>query len=548
LGSDRSEGRVTASRLAEQTAYLNALMESNPLAICVIDSHHRVTLCNPAFEHLFHYSRAEVLGQDVDQLIASELERPEAVSITERLMAGHAVHAVTRRRRKDGGLVDVELHGVPLVVEGKLTGVFGIYQDITARHLAEELLRESEERYRDIFENANDLIQTVAPDGRLLYVNRAWRETMGYSENEVPGLSFFQVLEPSTREHCAGLFQRVLAGEPVEKAEVVFVTREGKNIHLEGACNCRFQDGKPVFVRAIFRDVTARRQAEDEIRQLNEDLERRVLERTAQLAALNRELEARNREVERANRMKSQFLASMSHELRTPLNAVIGFSDLLNEETAGPLNEKQKRYVDHVLTGARNLLQLINDILDLSKVEAGQLLLRPEEFSLAEALPEVLSTIKPLAMSKQIEVENSVEPEIALCADRIRLKQVLYNLLSNAIKFTEPGGEVRIEAKTAGALVCVSVIDNGIGIQPEEHEAIFNEFHQVGMTTKGVREGTGLGLAISRRLVEAHDGKIWVESAPGRGSRFSFILPAAKSPLPAAAPGPGRGESVAHRQ
>jgi PAS domain S-box-containing protein len=539
---------ITASRLAEQTAFLNALIESNPLAIAVTDSLHRVTLCNPAFEQLFRFSRAEVLGRDVDYLIASDVERPDAVSITERLMAGQAVHAVTRRRRKDGGLVDVELHGVPLLVEGKLIGVFGIYQDITARHLAEELLRESEERYRDIFENANDLIQTVAPDGRLLYVNRAWRETMGYSENDVPGLSFFELLDPSTREPSTRLFQRVLAGHPVEKAEVIFVTREGKKIQLEGACNCRFQDGRPVFVRAIFRDVTARRQAEDEIHQLNEDLERRVLERTAQLAALNRELEARNREVERANRMKSQFLASMSHELRTPLNAVIGFSDLLHEETAGPLNEKQKRYVDHVLTGARNLLQLINDILDLSKVEAGQLLLRPEDFSLAEALPEVLSTIKPLAMSKQIQLENRVAPEIALSADRIRLKQVLYNLLSNAIKFTEPGGEVRIEAKAAGALVCVSVIDNGIGIPPEEHEAIFNEFHQVGMTTKGVREGTGLGLAISRRLVEAHDGKIWVESAPGRGSRFSFILPAAKSPLPAAPPGAGCDQTVIHPQ
>ena len=526
MGRDITDRRNAEQQLRDRTGILNALIENNPLAIVVIDEGERIQLVNAAFESLFRYKRDEAIGKRLDDLIAPQDLREEAFGYSGSLLGGKNVHATVRRRRRDGGLVDVELYGVPMRSEGKVVGGYAIYHDITSRRLAEELLRESEERYRDLFENASDLVFTASPEGALIYVNRAWLRTLGYQESEMSGLTVDNIVHTGSREVFAKFRERAAAGENISDIECVFVTKDGRPIEVEGSCGYRFQDKRPVFLRAIFRDVTARKQAQEEIRKLNEDLERRVLERTAQLAAVNRELEARNREVERANRLKSQFLASMSHELRTPLNAVIGFSDLLNEETAGPLNDKQKRYVEHVLTGARNLLQLINDILDLSKVEAGQLLLRPESFPLAEALPEVLSTIKPLAMNKQIQVESRVEKDACLRVDRVRLKQVLYNLLSNAIKFTAEGGRVVIEARRNGESVCVSVADNGIGIPPEEHEAIFNEFHQVGMTTKGVREGTGLGLAISRRLVEAHEGKIWVESTPGHGSKFSFTVPA----------------------
>jgi PAS domain S-box-containing protein len=524
---DITENKQREQELKERSAYLDSLIQKSPLAIVVLDPQHRVQMCNLAFEKLFGYSLAEARGHNVDELIVNEETRREAAGYTGRVLGGESVHFFGRRKRKDGKIVDVECHGVPLLVDGQLTAVYGLYQDITGRRLAEKLLRESEDRYRDLFENARELIQVVAPDGVLLYANRAWRETLGYPQEELARLNFFQVIHPESQGHCQEMFRRVLAGETVERIEMVFVARNGQRIVGEGSCSCRFQNGQPVFVRAIFSDITARREAEAEIRQLTATLEQRVLERTQQLATLNRELELRNREVERANRMKSQFLASMSHELRTPLNAVIGFSELLNEETAGPLNEKQRRYLEHVLNGARHLLQLINDILDLAKVESGQLLLRPEPFPLAEALPEVLSTIKPLAMNKRIQVENRVAAEIQLHADRIRVKQILYNLLSNAVKFTAEGGQVWIDARRADGSVCVTVSDNGIGIPPEEHQAIFNEFYQVGTTTKGVKEGTGLGLAISRRLVEAHEGNIWVESEPGKGSRFSFTVPAA---------------------
>lgn len=261
----------------------------------------------------------------------------------------------------------------------------------------------------------------------------------------------------------------------------------------------------------------------DQIRRTNAELEF-----IGQLLKSERTSRSEADESWRANRLKSQFLASMSHELRTPLNAIIGFSDLLADETAGPLTDKQKRFVGHVRDGSRHLLELINDILDLSKIEAGSLELHRENFSLAAAMPEVLSIIRPLAMAKKIRVEDSAG-DLRVEADRVRFKQILYNLLSNAVKFTPEGGEIRVESTADGKLVSISVTDTGVGIRPEDQQVIFEEFRQVGETTRGVKEGTGLGLAITKRLVEQQGGTVRVESEPGHGSRFSFTLPAGQA-------------------
>jgi signal transduction histidine kinase len=278
-----------------------------------------------------------------------------------------------------------------------------------------------------------------------------------------------------------------------------------------------------------------RKRAEEALRTLNQDLERRVDERTAELASLNRELEGRNREVERANRLKSEFLARMSHELRTPMNAIVGFSDLLAEQAEGPLGEVYQGYVEHIRDGARHLLELINDVLDLSKIEAGRIELLLQRFLASESLSEVLSVIRPLAEIKKLEISNRVPGDLAVYADRTRFKQVLYNLLSNAVKFTPEGGRVWIEGTQNGGHVSLAVSDTGLGIPAAEHAAIFEEFHQVGTTTKGIKEGTGLGLAITRRLVELHGGRIQVESQPGRGSRFTIRLPLECAGQPASA-------------
>ena len=273
-------------------------------------------------------------------------------------------------------------------------------------------------------------------------------------------------------------------------------------------------------VTAIVRDITARKQEEAQISAIHQQF-------ASELAATNQQLELRNREVERANRLKSEFLASMSHELRTPLQTVIGFADLLAEQLKGELNADQRRFVGHIQKDSRHLLELINDILDLSKIEAGRLKLQPELFKAADAIAETLAGLRPLAAGKQIQISESLDRDLAIVADRVRFKEILYNLVSNAIKFTPEAGtiEVACHRRTGEALIAVS--DTGIGIPFSEQQAIFDKFYQLGSTTCGVREGTGLGLAITKRLVEMHGGTIRVESKPGDGSRFEFFLPLA---------------------
>ena len=269
----------------------------------------------------------------------------------------------------------------------------------------------------------------------------------------------------------------------------------------------------------VTRDSEQRRLAQQALSHLNGELEK-----------ANRELRSSNEQIQHATKMKSRFLASMSHELRTPLNAIIGFSELLDSETAGPVNDKQKRFLGHIRTGARHLLQLINDILDLSKVEAGQLQVFPEDALMADLVREVLPIVTPMASVKKITIEHPFATEvIAVHADRIRLKQIVYNLLSNAIKFTPESGSVHISVAEADGMYQFAVADTGVGIRPEDQELIFEEFRQVSDTTKGVKEGTGLGLAITRRLVEQHGGKLWVESVVGKGSTFYFTMPKGKS-------------------
>jgi signal transduction histidine kinase len=271
-------------------------------------------------------------------------------------------------------------------------------------------------------------------------------------------------------------------------------------------------------VTAVIRDVTDRRRAEDHLRSMQQQYNRELAER-------NQELAERNEQIERANRLKSEFLASMSHELRTPLHTVIGFSELLEEQTQGPLNEKQKRFVDHIHRDSLHLLELINDILDLSKIESGRLELRPEVFDLAGLLEECLRSLRPQAVTKGLDIGTGAVASLTLEADRLRIKQVLMNLLSNAVKFTPPGGKIRVEARLDGPYAAISVSDSGIGIPAGEHESVFDKFYQVSATTKGVREGTGLGLAITKHLVEEHGGSIRVNSEPGKGSIFTFTIP-----------------------
>ncbi len=244
-----------------------------------------------------------------------------------------------------------------------------------------------------------------------------------------------------------------------------------------------------------------------------------------QNARLFREIEQKSRELEAASRHKSEFLANMSHELRTPLNAIIGFSEVLAERMFGEINEKQAEYLRDILDSARHLLSLINDILDLSKIEAGRMELELSEFDLSGAVEHVLILVRERANRHGIELERELDPDLgAIRADERKVKQVLLNLLTNALKFTPAGGRVLVRARRLDHAAEISVADTGVGIATEDQAAVFEEFRQVGTMSKKV-EGTGLGLAISRKFIELHGGRIWVTSEPGVGSTFAFTLP-----------------------
>jgi signal transduction histidine kinase len=244
-----------------------------------------------------------------------------------------------------------------------------------------------------------------------------------------------------------------------------------------------------------------------------------------QNARLFREIEEKGRQLESASKHKSQFLANMSHELRTPLNAILGYTELILDNIYGDVSDKVRDVLTRLEKSGRHLLALINDVLDLSKIEAGQLTLGMSDYSMKDVVQTVLTAVESLAAEKQLALQAAVSPELPLGrGDERRITQVLLNLVGNAIKFTE-AGEVRVEVSTTDGAFLVAVSDTGPGIAPADQEKIFEEFRQVDSSSTRKKGGTGLGLSIAKRIIQMHGGRIWVESSPGRGSTFLFTLP-----------------------
>ncbi len=376
------------------------------------------------------------------------------------------------------------------------------------------------DRFRELLEAAPDAIIEVDREGRIVLLNRVTEQLFRYSREEllhqpvevlIPMESRGRHLEnrrqywahPGTRPMGTGL---KLEGQRKDG------TRFPVEISLSPVAS---EDG--FRVTAIIRDVSERKLAEEKLRAVQAAY-------TEELAAKNRELEARNQEVEKANQLKSEFLSGMSHELRTPLHTIIGFAELLGEELEGPLNEKQRRFLQHIYRDSQHLLALINDVLDLSKVESGRLELHRECFAVLDALQDTVSSLRPRADAKSILLHIDAPELLEVYADRLRFRQILYNLLSNAVKFTPEGGRISVEVSARDRFVEVSVTDTGVGIPVDQQDAIFDKFYQVGQRQASGEEGTGLGLAITRHLVEAHGGSIVLKSSPGQGTRFAFTI------------------------
>jgi PAS domain S-box-containing protein len=518
VARDITERKKVEQALRESEERSRALIHGvRDYAIFMLDPAGNVATWNEGAKRIKGYEADEILNHHFSCFYPPEdIQAGKPAHELQSALAEGRYEEEGWRVRKDGSRFWADVIITALYHEkGELRGFSKVTRDVTEQKRAKQMLQESEERHRKLFDNNPHPTWVYDRETlRFLAVNAAAVRKYGYSSREFSAMTIGDIRPP---EDIPALLESVAHVQ--ERTEKVGNWRhrrkDGSIIDVEITSYSLNFSGRPAEV-IVAVDVTQRKRDEAEKRKF-----------TDRLAAANQELELRNREVERATKMKSKFLASMSHELRTPLNAIVGFSDLLAEGTPGQLNDKQKRFVDHIKQGSAHLLQLINDILDLSKIEAGQLELRCEEFRVSDALPEVLSTIRPLAMAKNIEVQQILRSEASVHADRVRFKQILYNLLSNAVKFTPKGGKVSIEYSEAGHEVSLSVTDTGIGIRPQDQQLIFEEFRQVeGSSSEAAQQGTGLGLAITRRLVEQQGGKISVQSEPGKGSRFTFTLPA----------------------
>ena len=397
----------------------------------------------------------------------------------------------------------------------------------TAR--TQEALKESEARFRTLFESSPDGIFITDPETlEILDCNTEACRMNGYARGELVGRSI-NILHPEeVRAQTKGgpegraRFIEQLRTRGVITVESVHVRKDGTTFPMETSM-CLLELGGRDVVMGIDRDISERRRAEEELARHRELLEELVASRTAELAVERDRAEA-------ADRLKSAFLATMSHELRTPLNSIIGFTGVLLKGLGGPLTEEQSRQLGMVKSSAQHLLALINDILDLSKIEAGELRVSSAPFALAEAVEGCLRALAPAAEKKGLSLVAEVDPAVGTVrSDRRRVEQVLLNLVSNAVKFTETGS-VTVSAVREGPWVVTRVRDTGIGISAEDLPNLFRPFQQLesGLTRRF--EGTGLGLSICRRLAEMLRGEITVESAPGAGSTFSFRLPAGEAP------------------
>jgi PAS domain S-box-containing protein len=418
-------------------------------------------------------------------------------------------------RRKSGEIRVWLFSSEPIDIAGEPC-LISMTIDITDRKRAEEQLRESEERYRDLFESASDLIQAVGPDGHFLYVNRAWRKTLGYSAKEISALSVWDVIHPDHLTQCQSIFQEVMAGEKAGSIETVFLTKDGRPIVVEGNSNCQFENGEVASVRGIFRDITERKQAEEERKQRMEEL-KIAYERLKEL-----------------DRLKDSFLSTVSHELRTPLTSIKSFSEILLAYDED--REIQKEFLTIIKEESDRLTRLINNFLDLAKIESGRMQWETVDLSIAEVIKTAINATQALAAQGKLEVKVKVSPGLpTVRGDKDRLVQVVTNLLSNAIKFTPEGGGIEVKARMDGGdkskkkanMLLVSVTDSGVGIDPKDHDSIFEKFKQVGDTLTDKPKGTGLGLPICKEIIEHYGGKLWVESQLGKGSTFFFTLPLA---------------------
>ena len=512
---------------AEGQRFASGLIEAMPGIFYLYDEHGRFLRWNSNFERMSGYSGKEIASMHPLDFFVTDEKGLLAERIGEVFELGEATVEASLLS-KDGRATPYFFTGRRVELDGA-TCLAGVGVNIAERKAAEDALRKTEERYRSTLDTLLEGCQLIGFDWRYLYLNPAAELQSGRPNSELLGRVMPEVWPGVESTPVYAMLRRCMEERVSVQAESKVQFTNGK----KGWFDVRAQP-VPEGIFVLSADISERKRAERALRDMNENLERKVQERT-------RDLDAARERAEAADRVKSAFLATMSHELRTPLNSILGFTGIVLKEMAGPLTPEQHKQLGMVQGSARHLLALINDVLDISKIEAGQLQVRCSPFDLQASIAGVSGSVLPLAGKKGLTL-RVVEPKSwpTMVSDQRRVEQVLLNLLNNAIKFTERG-EVKLtvellqdfdpggtgEAQRAVRL-CVS--DTGIGMREEDLASLFQPFRQIDSGLQRQHEGTGLGLAICRRLTGLLGGTIRVESVLGQGSTFTAILPLERQP------------------
>jgi PAS domain S-box-containing protein len=493
-----------ARSIAEQ---FGAFLEAVPDAMVVVNRDGRIVVANRHALTMFGYEPYDLVGKPIETLIPVRFRRPHvshrdtyAADPHIRLMGGGPD---LRGLRRDGREFAVEVNLSPLETTGGPLTIAAI-RDSSER-------RKIEAKFRGLLEAAPDAMVVTSLDGRIRLVNTQTERLFGYLRNELLDQPI-ELLVPHrfSRVPIDG-HERLAHGTHVgpmrADLQLYGVRKDGSEFPVEISLS-PLETEEGMLITSAVRDITDRMQLEADIRRQN------------------RELEAQNRRVQEASRMKSEFLANMSHELRTPLNSIIGFAEMMHDGVLGEIADNHREYLGDILTSAEHLLTLINDVLDLSKVESGTMEFFPEPVDLAAIAAATCDMVQHLALEKGIEVRTDVAGDLSVVADAGKLTQVLSNYLSNALKFTPKDGRVDVRIRGDGDDdFRIEVEDTGVGIRPEDIGRLFVEFQQLDAGASKRYQGTGLGLALTRRIVEAQGGRVGVRSEIGRGSVFSATLP-----------------------
>ena len=504
---DISRRQAALDALRDRESLYRGLFESLDEGVVVWNPDGRIGACNASAERILGYSNAEIVGlhyADIPWQPRGPDEAafdPEKLSVAVIQRTGEPVRSRERRlTRRDGTEIWTLQTGIPLHLHGEARPhAIVAFTDITEQRQRNATISQM----AGIVANSQDAIISKKLDGTIETWNPGAQALFGYTPEEAVGQPFARLLmSPEQQAAEQQIRSQIARGEQAASFEMALLRKDKQPVQVSvTASPLRDANQAIAGVSIIARDVTARRRMEEALRERDAAAE--------------------------ASRLKSEFLANMSHELRTPLTGVIGFTEYLAAGQAGPLNDEQAESIDTIYKSSLHLLDLINGLLDLSKIEAGKMELLPEAFAVREVVDEVCDGLSPMARKKHIEVRRSVADEVAtVTLDRAKFKQVIYNLLSNAVKFTDDGGRVGVEVvQQQEGRLAIRVSDTGIGIAPRDVDKLFKNFHQLDSGNARRHEGAGLGLALTKKIVELQHGIITVESAPGQGSVFTVILP-----------------------